>query len=81
MQPDPDTLLRIQNLALVGTAIAEESSESTFQTNQFVAKEALKRFQDGIKQLTLPPEVSVGIDRLVEYLDKKLDRRMQNAAD
>lgn len=77
MLPDDDTKNRIKNLAVVGTALFEATHDDAYQTNYYAAKEALKRFLEGIKKLELDEESMKGMEDLVSYLDKKIDRRLE----
>lgn len=77
--PDEETKKRISNLAVVGTAISEiTGGEVSFDTDYFVAKEALNKFMAGIDRLDLDPESRTGMVNLVNYLQKKIDKRMKN---
>lgn len=78
--PDDQTRDRIKNLAVVGTAINQlGGSEVSFDTDYFVAKEALNKFMAGIDRLELDFESHEGMVNLVKYLQKKIDKRMQNS--
>ena len=78
--PDDQTRDRIKNLAVVGTAINQlGGSEVSYDTDYFVAKEALNRFMEGIDRLDLDYESHEGMVNLVKYLQKKIDKRMKNA--
>lgn len=80
MKPDAYTSERIKYLAIAGRAIAETSNENTHETNFFLAREALKKFSEGLHQLELPQEDMWGMEMLIEYLDKKIERRLNNSA-
>jgi predicted DNA-binding protein len=74
--PDPETLERLKNLAYVGNAIYSTVSETSFDTDFYLAIEALNKFKEGINKLILEDEIKRGIDNLIVYLQKKIDRRM-----
>lgn len=74
--PDEETKERIKNLALVGKAIMTLSSETGYETDFYVAKEALNKFKDGLLRLQLDSEDQKGMLDLITYLQKKIDRRM-----
>jgi len=79
IQPDAPTIDRLKNLAIVGTAIKEAYSEENqdFGGGELVlAKSALDRFKEGIQQLELEPQDMQGMMDLVDYLNKKLDKRL-----
>ncbi len=77
MQPDQETLERIKNLAYVGNALYEISNEVAGNTDLFLAKDALGKFKVGIDSLGLQGEILKGMQNLIEYLDKKLDKRIK----
>ena len=76
IQPSPETLERIKNLAYVGTALFGTTSDISADTNFFLAKESLHRFEEGIDMLELDEETLKGIKDLIRYLNQKIDRRM-----
>lgn len=83
IQPDAPTIDRIKNLAIVGTAIKQaysEENQAVFK-DLFPAKAALSKFEEGIRALKLDPEDLQGMLDLIEYLDKKIDRRMNGGVD
>ena len=83
IHPDDSTVNRIKNLAVVGTAIKQAYSEENqdFGGDLLIAKSALRKFEEGINALHLDPESKKGIMNLIEYLDKKLDRRIDGGVD
>ena len=83
IQPDEHTVARIKNLAVVGTAIKQAYSEKNqdFGGDLLLAKTALKDFQEGILALELDPKSRKGMMNLIEYLEKKLDRRLNGGVD
>ena len=76
MQPDDATKDRIKNLSEVGNALFEATNDDAFQTNFYAAKESLKRFKSGIDDLDLDFESKKGMENLINYLDKKIDKRL-----
>lgn len=83
IQPDTPTIDRIKNLAVVGRAIKQAYSEENQDLggDLMLAKSSLMRFKDGINRLNLSPEDKAGMMDLVEYLDKKLIRRLHGGVD
>ncbi len=77
LTPDQETIQRIKNLAIVGKALFETESEVSFNTNFFLAKEALNKFKEGIDKLNLNEESKAGMESLVKYLHKKIDKRIE----
>lgn len=77
MQPDPDTIERIKNLAYVGNALFEISNEVGGNTDMYLAKDSLQKFKAGIEKLELPEDLAKGMQNLIAYLDKKLDKRIK----
>ena len=83
MQPDEDTKLRIKNLAKVGKALDEISNDNGGETDYFLAQTALGEFEEGRNKLTLDEESKEGMTSLINYLRKKISKRMtqeENAA-
>jgi predicted DNA-binding protein len=78
IKPDPETIERIKYLAIVGKALSDTYSDENLEngTDFFLAKDALNRFKDGIDKLELDIESRKGMNGLIEYLQKKIDRRM-----
>lgn len=74
--PDEATKDRIKNLAVVGNAVLNNSSDISEQTNFFLAKQALLDFEKGIHDLDLDAESMRGMESLIKYLKKKIDRRL-----
>lgn len=77
MKPDADTADRIKNLAAVGKALFESSSDISFNTDFYLALEALNRFEAGFNKLELDDESVLGMKNLIEYLRKKINKRMK----
>lgn len=83
VEPDQETQDRIANLAIVGEALNETYGEENmdFGTDFFLAKEGLIKFKAGIERLNLPPRSKKGMIDLVEYLMRKIDKRMNKTGD
>lgn len=77
IHPDQDTINRILNLGYVGTALFSSESETSFDTDHFIAKEALNKFKEGIEKLDLDPKAKNGINNLIAYLDEKLEEHLK----
>ncbi|MEP7103648.1 MAG: hypothetical protein ABI721_03000 [Candidatus Dojkabacteria bacterium] len=77
MQPDEETKNRIRNLAAVGTALVQISNENAGETDYFIAKQSLINFEQGINKLDLDYESKKGMKDLIDYLSKKLDKRIK----
>lgn len=77
MNPDAETKSRIKNLGIVGTTLLQAFSEENqdFGTNFVYAKEALERFRDGINRLELDEPSKKGMNDLVDFLYKELEKR------
>lgn len=78
INPDAQTVERIRNLAIVGKALTQRSSDTSFQTEFYLAKEALNKFSEGIDRLNLDEESHRGMDELVKYLQMKIDKRLDS---
>ncbi len=76
--PDEATKKRIDNLAVVGTALAEWSNGTKFDGNIIAAKEALKAFKEGIDKLELAPPAKVGMDNLIKLLAEQLEGKLSD---
>lgn len=72
--PDSETIERIESLGYVGTALFSAYSETSFETDYFVAKESLNKFKAGIDKLNLNPGPKKGIYDLIKFLDVQLDK-------
>lgn len=77
IHPDQETINRILNLGYVGNALFSSESETSFDTDHFIAKEALNKFKAGIEKLELDPLARNGINNLIAYLDKKLEEHLK----
>ncbi len=76
-KPSAETYERIKNLAYVGNAVFGNGSDVSGQTNFYLAKEALLKFEEGIDLLELDDETLQGIKELIRYLNIKIDRRLE----
>lgn len=77
MVPDPATLERIKKLSVVGKFL-NQISNSTSDTEFFSAKTSLELYRKDLNQLDLDPETKTGMNNLLDYLDRKIEkRRMQ----
>lgn len=81
IDPDAATQERIANLAIVGEALNETYGEENqdYGTDFFLAKEALKKFKEGIEKLNLQPRSKKGMLYLIAYLEEKIQKRMDNS--
>lgn len=79
VQPSEETANRIKNLAEVGTALFHSSDEVSFQTQFYAAKESLNRFKEGIDRLAIDDKSKNGMYDLINYLSKKIDRRLTSS--
>ena len=77
-EPDEATKQRISHLARVGKALNDTYSEANLEvgTDFYVALDSLNKFKDEILDLSLDEESQKGILDLIEYLRKKIERRM-----
>jgi hypothetical protein len=80
-KPDADTNKRIAHLAKVGEALKKRADDNSFQTDFLIAREALDDFEAGINELDLDPQASQGMVDLIEYLRKKIQKRLQSSID
>lgn len=76
--PDSATATRLSNLAIVGTALMQRANDNSFQTEFLLAKEALDKFAAGIAALDLDPESRRGMEDLIEYLNVKIEKRLNS---
>lgn len=75
--PDEATKSRIKNLAVVGNAVLNNSSDISEQTNFYLALQALLDFEAGINDLELDIESKKGMENLIVYLKGKIERRLK----
>lgn len=76
-KPDEATKSRIKNLAVVGNALLNNSSDVSEQTNFYLAMQALVDFESGINDLDLDDESRRGMQSLIVYLKAKIERRLK----
>jgi predicted DNA-binding protein len=78
IEPDNPTKDRIKNLARVGKALNDTYSEENLEVGSdfYMALDSLNKFKEGIVQLNLEEESKKGMLDLIEYLRKKIERRM-----
>ena len=78
IEPDEATKERISHLARVGKALNDTYSEANLEvgTDFYVALDSLNKFKDGVLKLSLDEESQKGMLDLIEYLRKKIERRM-----
>ena len=78
IEPDAPTKERLMYLSSVGKALNDTYSEENLETGGdfYSALENLKKFKEGLDQLVLEEQVRKGMEDLVEYLRKKMERRM-----
>jgi len=79
MPVDDKTKKRFTNLALVGDILFEISNETADQTHFFMAKSALAEFQKDMEALELGADIERGMQNLLNYLHKKIDKRMRQS--
>ncbi|HEX9804789.1 MAG TPA: hypothetical protein VGA67_03840 [Candidatus Dojkabacteria bacterium] len=77
--PSEETKRRIGFLADVGLALYETANETSYETNIFLAKDALLKFKAGIDKLELDPKTRKGINVLIEKLQKEIDERLNDS--
>lgn len=77
-QPDPQTADRLKYLSSVGKALNDTYSEENLDIGSdfYVALDNLNKFREGIDQLELDEQTKSGMYDLIEYLRKKIERRM-----
>lgn len=78
IEPDDATKERIKNLSRVGKALTDTYSNENLEVGSdfYLALDALDSFKDSILELKLDEQSMEGILNLVEYLKKKIERRM-----
>ena len=76
--PDEPTKERIKHLAVVGKALNDTYSEENLEGGEdfFIALDSLNKFKEGIDKLQLDEVSRKGMYDLIEYLRKKIERRM-----
>ena len=77
VEPDPPTRERLINLAAVGRALNDTYSEDNLETGDgfYYALDSLNKFKEGLDKVNLDEPTRKGMDDLIEYLRKKIDRR------
>jgi hypothetical protein len=77
IEPDAPTIERLKNLSLVGEALNDTYSEENLETGDgfFLALDNLNKFKEGLDKLILDEQTKKGMNDLIEYLRKKIDRR------
>ena len=78
-EPDEQTKERLKNLSAVGKALNDTFSEENLDTGDdfYLAIEYLDKFQKGLDELILEETVRKGMNDLVVYLKKKIQKRMK----
>lgn len=79
--PSQDAAQRIKYLAEVGNALMQTASDRTYLTSFYTAKDSLQEFSTLVNKLDLDPEAKTGINNLIQYLSRKIDKRLKNAED
>jgi hypothetical protein len=74
--PDEQTKERFKYLAVVGKMLMQTANENRYQTDYYIAKQALDKFIELYRLLDLDPESKEGMEQLIDYLRKKIDRRL-----
>jgi hypothetical protein len=79
IEPDDPTKNRLHHLAAVGKALNDTYSEENLDVGSdfYTALDSLNRFKEGLDQLVLDEQTKAGMNDLVEYLRKKIQRRME----
>lgn len=79
LEPDDPTKNRLNYLSTVGKALNDTYSEENLDlgTDFITALDSLNKFKEGLDQLVLDEQVKAGMDDLVEYLRKKIQRRLE----
>ena len=77
IQPDAPTIERLRYLSSVGRALNDTYSEENIETGDgfYLALDNLNKFKEGLDLLILDEPVKKGMNDLVEYLRKKIERR------
>lgn len=76
MIADEETKKRMTSLGAVGTALMQISNDNSGLTDYLVAKEELKKFDQAVSLMELEPQIKAGMDNLIRYLSKKLEKRI-----
>jgi hypothetical protein len=77
-EPDLQTADRLRYLSAVGKALNNTYSEDNLDTGDdfYSALDSLNKFKAGLDKLTLDEPTRAGMNDLVEYLRKKIERRL-----
>jgi predicted DNA-binding protein len=77
IEPDSPTKERLKYLSSVGKALNDTYSEQNLETGDgfYLALDNLNKFKEGLDKLILDEQVKKGMNDLVEYLRKKIERR------
>lgn len=77
-EPDPQTIDRLRYLSSVGKALNETYSEENLDvgTDFFMALDNLNKYKESLDKLILEEPVRAGMYDLIEYLRKKIQRRL-----
>jgi len=78
LEPDAPTKERLSNLAQVGKALNDTYSDDNIETGDdfYVALDYLEKFKAGLDKLKMDEPTKKGMDDLVDYLRKKINRRI-----
>lgn len=78
IEPDESTKERIKYLAIIGKALNDTYSDENLEIGSdfYLALDSLSKFKDSIEQLNLDEESMKGMLDLIDYLKKKIERRM-----
>ena len=70
----------MEYLSQVGIAVSEmTASETGYSMDFYVAKESLNHFKEGLDTLNLDAQIRTGMEELIKYLQKKIDKRIRMA--
>lgn len=76
---DDSTVKRFKNLAIIGNFLFQISNDNAEQTDYFLAKSALTEFTNEVNLLNLDFATKTGVDNLIRYMDKKIEKRNRQA--
>ncbi len=69
----------LSNLSNIGKFLEQISDETTEQTEYFVAKTSIDNIKALISTLQIDANTLDGLNRLVSYLEKKIEKRNRQA--
>ena len=72
---DEGTKKRYSNLSIIGNFLYQISNENVEQTDYFLAKTSLQEFGKATADVELDPQTRIGVENLIKYLDKKIEKR------